>query len=114
MMRALSALLLASLAGCASNPGLYGWGNYEQLVYASYVAPGSLAPETQIQKLEEDYQKFRATNQRVPPGWHAHLGYLYAQTGKADEAQRELLAEKAAFPESTVMVDSLLANLRRQ
>lgn len=114
MIRVLCVLLLASLASCVSSPGLYGWGSYEQLVYASYVAPGSLSPATQIQKLEEDYQKFRATNQRVPPGWHAHLGYLYAQTGKPDAAQRELLAEKAAFPESTVMVNSLLINLRRQ
>ncbi len=115
MMRRLAALLaLVSVAGCATTENLYGWGNYEELVYASYAAPGSMPPESQILKMEQDYQKFRASNKRAPPGWHAHLGYLYAQTGKLDEAERELLAEKSAFPESAVMMDSLLANLRRQ
>jgi hypothetical protein len=106
-------LALASVCGCAA-PSIYAWGNYEELVYASYAAPESMPPESQIQQMEEDFQKAQAIKMRVPPGWHAHLGYLYAQVGKMDEAQRELLAEKSAYPESAVMMDSLLANLRRQ
>lgn len=100
------------LAGCASPP-MYSWGRYEELVYASYAAPGSMPPEEQILRMEQDNQKIRASNKRVPPGWHAHLGYLYAQVGKMDESERELLAEKAEYPESTVMINSLLANLRK-
>jgi hypothetical protein len=106
-------LAILSLSGCAA-PTMYSWGGYQELIYESYAEPGALPPETQILKLEEDYQKAQATHKRVPPGWHAHLGYLYAQTGKLDQAETSLLAEKSAYPESTVMVDTLLANLRRQ
>jgi hypothetical protein len=101
------------LAGCATAPRpLYAWGSYQQLVYQSYSKPGDMPPERQIELLEKDRHQAVATNARMPPGWHAHLGVLYYQIGKADEAVRELNTEKAEFPESTVFVDRLLANLR--
>jgi hypothetical protein len=101
------------LTGCAA-PTLYTWGHYEELIYVSYAAPGKLSPEMQIAKLEEDYQKARATNKRMPPGWHAQLGYLYYQTGKMDQAHQEFLTEKAEFPESAVFIDRLLINFKKQ
>jgi len=103
----------AALAGCATPRTLYTWGNYEELIYASYVTPGKLPPEGQVEILEKDYQQSRATNKRMPPGWHAHLGYLYYQLGQPDEARRELSTEKAEFPESRVFMDRLLANLHK-
>ena len=106
----------AALAGCASvsRPcSLYTWGSYENLIYATYASPGKVPPEQQVEILEKDYQQARAANRRMPPGWHAHLGYLYYQLGKPDEARRELATEKAEFPESGVFVDRLLANLER-
>jgi len=106
------ASLVALLTGCAA-PTLYSWGQYEDLVYVTYAAPGKAAAEMQIEKLEQDYQQARAANKRVPPGWHAYLGYLYVQVGKVDEARRELETEKAEFPESSVFVDRLLANLKK-
>src|SRR5262249_8234807 len=81
---------------------LYSWGQYEELIYQSHVTPGKVPPEMQIQQLEQDYQKARANNQRVPPGFHAHLGYLYYQVGKLDQARQEFATEKAEFPESAV------------
>ena len=108
------AVAAATLAGCAAQPRtLYTWGSYEQLIYDSHAAPGSLAPQQQVEILEKDYQRARAANQRMPPGWHAHLGYLYYQLGKPDQARQELLTEKAEFPESAVFMDRLLANLER-
>lgn len=104
-----------ALAGCATrSPPLYQWGNYEELIYTSYAAPGNVPPEKQVEILEADYQKARADNRRMPPGWHAQLGFLYFQLGKADQARQELMTEKAQFPESGVFVDRLLANLRKQ
>jgi len=94
----------AAVAGCATPRTLYTWGNYEELIYASYVTPDKLPPQS---------QQSRATNKRMPPGWHAHLGYLYYQLGKPDEARRELSTEKAEFPESAVFMDRLLANLHK-
>ena len=49
----------------------------------------------------------------MPPGWHAHLGYLYYRLGKADQARQEFQTEKAEFPESAVFMNRLLSNLDR-
>ena len=100
------------LSGCAARPTLYTWGSYEEVIYVSYAAPGSLPPESQVEALEKDYQQARAKNKRMPPGWHAHLGYLYYQLGKTDQARQELQTEKAEFPESAIFMDRLLANLK--
>jgi hypothetical protein len=75
--------------------------------------PGAVSPEMQIERLEADYQKARAENKPVPPGFHAHLGFLYFQLGKLDQAKQELETEKAQFPESAAFIDHLLANLRK-
>jgi hypothetical protein len=98
--------------GCAT-PSLYTWGHYEELIYVSYAMPGKASPEMQVEKLEQDYQQARATNRRMPPGFHAHLGYLYFQLGKPDQARQELETEKAEFPESAVFMDRLLGNLKK-
>lgn len=104
----------ALLVGCASQPPqLYYWGSYEELIYESYAAPDIATAQMQVDKLEQDYQEARAQNKRMPPGWHAHLGYLYFQLGKLGEAQRSFVSEKAEFPESAVLMDRMLANLRK-
>jgi hypothetical protein len=106
------AVLACVLAGCATHKSqLYSWGDYEDVIYRSYAAPGKYPPESQVETLEKDYQQARAANERMPPGWHAHLGYLYFQLGKMDQARREFLTEKAQFPESTLLMDRLLAHV---
>jgi len=112
-----SVILAASaslLVGCVARPpAIYSWGNYEELIYASYLSPQDIPAEKQVEILEKDYQVARSTNHRLPPGWHAHLATLYFQLGKADQARQELLTEKAEFPESAMFVDRLVANLKR-
>jgi hypothetical protein len=101
------------LAGCAAPRPLYTWGSYEELIYATYETPGKLAPQDEVNVLEKDYQQARAANMRMPPGWHAHLGYLYYQLGQPEQARQELLTEKAEFPESGVFMDRLMSNLQK-
>ena len=100
------------LLGCSTST-LYSWGHYEAQIYSSSVTPASMSPEAQVAQLEQDYQKARAENKRMPPGFHAQLGYLYFQLGRLDQARRELEAEKTEFPESAVLVDRLLASLKK-
>jgi hypothetical protein len=108
--RVFAAIVL--LTGCAApRQSLYTWGHYEDLIYTSYAEPGKLSPEMQVEQLEQDYQKARATNKRMHPGFHAHLGYLYVQLGKLDQARQQFATEKADFPESTVFMDRLIANI---
>ncbi len=109
----LAALVLAAmLSGCGA-PSIYSWGHYEELIYTSYAQPGKAPPEMQVIALEEDFQKARAKNKPVPPGFHAHLGHLYYQLGKFDQARQQFETEKANFPESAVFMDRLLANLKK-
>ena len=101
------------LTGCASKRTLYYWGNYESVVYASYNRPDKADPLLAIAKLEEDQQKAASKDQAMGPGFHAHLGYLYFNTGNYDRALEEFEAEKKQFPESTVFMDRLIANLKK-
>ena len=110
---ALLASAAVALSGCATQHSRYEWGSYEEVVYASYLAHDDVPAEKQVELLEKDYQIARSQNKRMPPGWHAHLGYLYYQVGKGDQAQQELMTEKAEFPESAVFVDRLIANVKR-
>lgn len=106
-----SLVLSALTTACVTQPTIYSWGQYENIVYDTYNSPGKSAPEREIEQMEQDYQKARAQNKPVPPGFHAHLGYLYYQVGKADAAREQFQAEKAQFPESAVLMDRLSARL---
>ena len=74
--------------------------------------PGKVPLENQLQDLENDYQNIRASNAAVPPGFHAHLGYLYFQSGKIPQALQSFETEKSLFPESTVFMDRLIVRVK--
>jgi hypothetical protein len=107
-------LILAALAsGCATPPGdHYYWGNYQPLILAMYVEPGSVDPFTQIEKLTEDLQQAEANGQAAPPGLYAHLGMMYALNGDVALAEDAFRQERELFPESAVFIDGMMARAR--
>lgn len=108
------ALLLAGalLGGCVTpEPPLYRWGEYEDIVYRSYRNPGESDPVNDAIALEEDIARTEAEGAEIPPGVRVHLGYLYAQQGRLDEARLLFEREREVFPESTVFVDGLLRRM---
>jgi hypothetical protein len=108
----LSGLLLAMVwlfTGCQSRE-VYFWGHYEGVVYDMYNKPDKASPEQLSSILEQDEQKAASLNKPLPPGFHAQLGYLYAQMGKTDLARGEYEKEKQQFPESTAFMDRMLGN----
>jgi hypothetical protein len=106
-------LTVSVLAGCAKKPLIYAWGSYEEQIYVMYSDPGKVPVEEQIENLESDYQLARSVDKPVPPGYHAHLGYLYYQSGKADQALQSFETEKKLFPESTRFMDLLISRMTR-
>lgn len=70
-------------------------------------------PQQQLTTLEADAEQARSRNQALPPGFRAHMGLLYAQDGRLDQTREQLLAEKAAFPESSAFMDFLLRRFER-
>ncbi len=99
------------LVGCSSPKGLYYWGGYQGQIYNMYFAPGEAPPERQLEMLEADVERARSKGKPLPPGYRAHMGYLYFQLGKFDLARQSFVAEKAAFPESEVLMDRFIKRL---
>lgn len=111
-----TAVLVAAVgtSACTQQQPLYRWGVYEPLLYDMYLKPGKADPGTQIAKLSEDIERTRAEGRNVPPGVHAHLGYLYYTQGQTALAREEFVLEKQLFPESAVFIDGMLARMQSQ
>ena len=103
------ACLGLGLPGCVEPR--YHWGAYEDLLYRMNANPGEATPEAQIDKLSRDIQLAGALGKPVPPGVHAHLAYMMILTGNAAGAQKNLKLEKRLYPESSVMVDRMIAGM---
>ena len=105
--RTFPALIFAMfLSGCASAPqSIYAWGSYESQVYAHLKGESR---EAQIEALERDQEEINASGKTAPPGFYAHLGMLYAETGNDVKAIAYFETEKNRFPEAAPFMDFLL------
>ena len=106
-----TALLLTGLAGCNTTPPvtLYHWGSYQTLVNDMYVEPGSADAATQIAQLTIDIEQANNLGKAVPPGLYAHLGMLYAMIGNEEQSRLSYQQEKALYPESAHLINSMMA-----
>lgn len=109
----LAPIAAAWLVGCAGPQPLYHWSNYQPMVYEHLKGTGK-GPEGQILDLEKGIQQAAAKGTTVPPGYHAHLGLLYLNTGRNAQAAAAWEQEKRLFPESRAYMDFLLNNLKKQ
>ena len=107
-----AALVLFSVAaaGCGS-PSYYEWGRYEDSIYDVTIRPDGFDLAAEIDSLEQQIEKTVAKQRPIPPGLHAHLGYLHSVAGNVEAARGHFEQEKALFPESARFVDGLLARL---
>jgi hypothetical protein len=103
-------IIVVGFSGCASRQFYY-WGNYEPQVYAHL--KGGDSPERQITVLERDRQTIESRGLKAPPGFYAHLGFLYTEVGNSSDAIACFETEKSLFPEAAVYMDFLLTNMRR-
>jgi hypothetical protein len=100
------------LSGCQTQPkSLYHWGNYQPAVYSHFKGE---SVEAQRMQLEQTAQQAQSLGERLPPGFNAHLGLLYLNTGQLDRARGAFEAEATLFPESRPYMSFLLNNLARQ
>ncbi|MDR0578318.1 MAG: DUF4810 domain-containing protein [Candidatus Accumulibacter sp.] len=111
-IRVFSALALAVfLSGCATAPErLYSWGSYQKQVYSHLQGEDRQA---QIEAMESDLEKIGASGKTPPPGFYAHLGLLYVETGNDAKAIASFETEKARFPESAAFMDFLLKKYKK-
>lgn len=105
-----AAMAVASItvvSGCANT--LYDWGRYELSVYELYSNEFDL--QTNLEVLTQEVKETRDGGGVVPPGKMAHIGYLHSLAGNVEAAVRSFEAEKAAFLESAVFMDFLIAKI---
>ena len=98
---ALTLILAVGLVGCATDKSLYGWGTYEQQVYA-YLTGES--PEEQTVQLEKDLAEILKKGEVPPPGFYASLGLLYSKIGRDAETIPMLDKEVSLYPEAKTFV----------
>lgn len=108
----ITALATLLMAGCAVKQPMYSWGNYDQLLYASYKDPAK-ANELRVE-LETQIADAEQRKQKVPPGLYAELGTLYLQGGDTNSAIDLYKKERNAWPESRGMMDALIKGLERR
>ncbi|ABD83043.1 DUF4810 domain-containing protein [Saccharophagus degradans] len=103
------ALLL--LGGCGAT-SQYKWGNYESNMFEYYHEPG------RKDKAVSDHLKMVASpvaqGQRLAPGMLAEAGTFYMEQGDLAKAIEYYQLEKAAWPESTKLMDALIENLQEK
>ena len=78
-----------------------------------YLKPGNTSLTDQILQMEEQIEQADAEGKPVPPGLHAHLGYLYANDGDDEAAVIHFQREKEEFPESTDFIDGILQRIKK-
>jgi hypothetical protein len=91
--------------GCAA-PSKYNWGGYENSLYQYYKDPTKAGELSTV--LMETIQGAEKNHGAVPPGLYAEYGYLLLQQGKAKEAVPYFEKEKAKWPESTYLMNSMI------
>lgn len=107
-------LLALMLVGCAgSSSDIYHWGRYENAIYEMYLEPGKTSLTDEILRLEEEIEKADASGKAVPPGFHAHLAYLYVSNGNYATGMTHFKIEKEKFPESAVFIDGILERMKK-
>lgn len=99
------------VAGCQTQPPLYHWGSYEDSVARVASGQEGFDLQAEIDVLETDLENAQNRDRLVPPGFHAHLGYLLYLFGDVPGAMRQFEAEKVRYPESEQFIDGLLARI---
>ncbi len=111
VLRGLAVAAVLSFAGCAASPKpLYSWEAFPRVQYDALLHEGA-SVDQQIQVMEAHALKAQGANEALPPGFRAHLGLLYLNTGNVGGARTMWEAEKATFPESRPFIDRLLKRL---
>ena len=108
LITAVALLTSALIAGCAG-PAKYSWGSYEPALYQHYKTPGQIADlETELART---IQQATEKGEKVPPGIYAEYGFVLQQRGKLTEAAGFYHKERQAWPESAVLMNTMLQSL---
>jgi len=95
--------------GCAPNPTLYQWGDYEQKLHEAYKDPSAI-PEFQAELLAL-IQTSELNGVPPPPGVYAEYGYALYLRGQLNGAIVYFAKEREAWPESAVLMTTVIQRI---
>ncbi|HEU5359891.1 MAG TPA: DUF4810 domain-containing protein [Candidatus Deferrimicrobiaceae bacterium] len=110
LLLAVSTMLLALTQGCAPSRK-YAWGNYDSTMFVHYKKPQE--KEAYLERLKQIVENAEAED-RAPPGLYAEYGYALFENGNPKEAIGYFEKERAKWPESNVLMEKMIRNVRRQ
>ncbi|AZT84870.1 DUF4810 domain-containing protein [Marinobacter sp. NP-4(2019)] len=97
------------LAGCASNQGLYEWGQYQETLFVVYQEPA--LKEEALKNYMEFVETGGTPEHPIAPGLFAEAGTFMLEQGDVDSAIKFYKLEYDAWPESRPMLSMLIKNL---
>ena len=106
-----SIILSVLLSGCVTTPATAGfyWGNYSKSLYKYKKNPNPTTLNNHIQTLESIVKRCESNQTfKIPPGIYAELGEFYLSRGDKDEALVLFKREATEFPESSVLMKTLI------
>ena len=105
-------IMAAAFAGCApQKASMYYFGKTDATLYANKKEPTEENFRKLQQSLQEVVTKSQERGLKVPPGIHAHLGYLYLLENKTDLATASFNEEKRLYPEATVFMERMIEKI---
>ncbi|HKK00797.1 MAG TPA: DUF4810 domain-containing protein [Desulfuromonadales bacterium] len=107
-------LIVAFFAvGCAPKvKPMYYWGNYSQTLYSMKKNPGDKTTAAHQACLVQIIKDSEAHNTRVPPGVYGELGFMCMQEKKDQDAIKYFKTEETTYPESSVLMEKLIASAK--
>ncbi len=102
-----------SASACAPTKQFY-WGSYEDSLYSRQQHAGAEGEAKAVTQLLAVINEAQAANKKVGPGIHADHGYLLFKQGKADEAIAELQEEAVLYPESQLLMETMVSRIQGQ
>lgn len=104
--------VIMMLSGCASNNGLYQWGNYEEALFVNYHEPA--VKEEMLNNYLAFVREYEPSKQAIAPGLYAEAGTFMLKRGKAEEAIAFYELERKHWPESEELMNTLINNLKER
>ena len=104
--------VVALLSGCASNNGLYQWGNYEEALFVNYHEPA--VKEEMLDNYLAFVREYEPGKQTIAPGLYAEAGTFMLNRGKPEEAIAFYKLERENWPEREALMTTLINNLQER
>lgn len=98
------------ISGCATNKNLYQWGNYEETLFAYFHEPD--VKEEMLEYYFEFIAEAQTGKKPVAPGLFAEAGTFMLEKGNTPAALRFYELERAAWPESSALMTTLITNIK--